>query len=108
VRSVRRTPGRDGEEGEDLVALLPSDFLQPGEQADEKELTQLVDSLLPQIPEDQRLAFILYSFAGLSLPEIAEAMESNLPTTKSRLRLAREKLREKLAAKGILDPNIAS
>lgn len=107
VRSVRRTPGRDGEEGEDIVALLPGDFLQPGEQADEKELAQLVDSLLPQIPEDQRLAFILYSFAGLSLPEIAEATESNLPTTKSRLRLAREKLREKLAAKGILDPNIA-
>ncbi len=37
-------------------------------------------------------------------PEVALAMECNLPTTKSRLRLAREKLREKLAERGIRDP----
>jgi RNA polymerase sigma-70 factor (ECF subfamily) len=46
----------------------------------------------------------LHHYAGLSLPEVAEVMETSLPTTKSRLRLAREKLQEKLAQRGVSDP----
>jgi RNA polymerase sigma-70 factor (ECF subfamily) len=38
------------------------------------------------------------------LAEVADVMDSSLPTTKSRLRLAREKLRDKLQARGVKDP----
>jgi RNA polymerase sigma-70 factor, ECF subfamily len=107
VRSVRSGSRRNEDDREDILARLSDEFPLPGERADQREFAQIVDDLLPQIPDDQRLTFILFIYAGLSLPEIAEAMEANLPTTKSRLRLAREKLREKLAAKGIVDPAVA-
>lgn len=107
VRSVRGNSRPNDDGREDLLARLSGEFPLPHEQVDQREFAQIVDDLLPQIPEDQRLTFILFIYAGLSLPEIAEAMEANLPTTKSRLRLAREKLREKLAAKGIVDPTVA-
>jgi len=61
----------------------------------------MVDELLEDLPEEQRLTFTLHHFAELSLPEVAEIMHSSTATTKSRLRLAREKLREKLAARGV-------
>lgn len=92
---------------EEVIARLASELPLPDEALDHREFARVVDELLRLIPEDQRLTFILHIYAGLSLPEVAEAMESNLPTTKSRLRLAREKLREKLAARGIADPSIA-
>jgi len=107
VRSVRNRSRPNDDDREDILARLSGEFPLPEEQVEQHEFAQIVDDLLPQIPEDQRLTFILFIYTGLSLPEIAEAMESNLPTTKSRLRLAREKLREKLAAKGIVDPTVA-
>lgn len=106
VRAVKGHPASDDSE-EEVIARLSDELPLPDEQLDRRDFARTVDDLLPCIPEDQRLTFILHVFAGLSLPEVAEAMESNLPTTKSRLRLAREKLREKLAARGIVDPSIA-
>ncbi len=107
VRSVRNRSRPNDDDREDILARLSGEFPLPEEQLEQREFARTVDDLLPQIPDDQRLTFILFIYAGLSLPEIAEAMEANLPTTKSRLRLAREKLREKLAARGIVDPAVA-
>ena len=105
VHAVKGRPRDD--DGEELIARLSGELPLPAERLDQREFARAVDDLLHHIPEDQRLTFILHIYAGLSLPEVAEAMESNLPTTKSRLRLAREKLREKLAARGFVDPSIA-
>lgn len=105
---VHAVKGRHREDDRDeIITRLSGELTMPDEQMDRREFALLVEDLLHHIPDDQRLTFILHIYAGLSLPEIAEAMESNLPTTKSRLRLAREKLREKLAARGIVDPSIA-
>ena len=60
-----------------------------------------MDQLLEEIPEDQRQTFVLHHYVGLDLAEVAEILDANLATTKSRLRLAREKLREKLRPLGI-------
>ena len=105
VHAVKGRPHED--DREEMIARLSGELPLPDEELDRREFASVVDDLLHHIPEDQRLTFILHIYAGLSLPEVAEAMESNLPTTKSRLRLAREKLREKLAARGIVDPSIA-
>jgi RNA polymerase sigma-70 factor, ECF subfamily len=100
VRAVK-TRTTDGDDG---LGWLEGDEVQPDVQADQKEVSRAVDQILPELPEEQRLTFVLYHFAGLSLPEVADAMESNLPTSKSRLRLAREKLRTRLKDFGIVDP----
>ena len=43
----------------------------------------------------------MHHYSGLPLSEVAEAMDTSLPTCKSRLRLAREKLRQKLRERGL-------
>jgi RNA polymerase sigma-70 factor (ECF subfamily) len=96
VRSVRGT----GDEN-CVLASLVEDIASPSEAADKNELAALVDELLQELPEEQRLTFTLHHFAELSLPEVADIMHANTATTKSRLRLAREKLREKLSARGV-------
>jgi RNA polymerase sigma-70 factor (ECF subfamily) len=96
IRSVR---GADDEES--LLAGLAEDVVDPAEHADHRELAAIVDNLLAQLPEEQRLTFTLHHFADLSLPEVADILGTNVATTKSRLRLAREKLKEKLAHRGI-------
>ncbi len=96
VRSIRGT----GDET-CILASLAEDVTSPHEAANQNELAALVDELLQELPEEQRLTFTLHHFADLSLPEVAEIMHSSTATTKSRLRLAREKLREKLSVRGV-------
>jgi RNA polymerase sigma-70 factor, ECF subfamily len=96
VRSVRGT----GDET-CILAGLAEEITSPQDAADQRELAALVDELLEELPEEQRLTFTLHHFASLSLPEVADIMHSSTATTKSRLRLAREKLREKLSARGV-------
>ena len=93
------------EDETDILSSIAGDVLKPDQVADHSELARLVDELLDRLPEEQRLTFTLHHFAGLSLPEVAEALESSVPTTKSRLRLAREKLSDRLTQLGISNPN---
>lgn len=102
---VHAVKGRRDDEA-DALARIAGEVLSVEEQAKHRELAAIVDELLQQIPEDQRLTFTLHHFGGLALPEVAEVMETSTATTKSRLRLAREKLREKLLQRGVSDPNV--
>ena len=63
-----------------------------------------MDELLRSLPVDQRLTFTMHHYSGLPLSEVAMAMDTSLPTCKSRLRLAREKLRQKLRERGLTAP----
>lgn len=98
---------RPSEDSEDILHQLAGDLKMPVDVADQNEFARIVNDLLPKIPQEQRETFVMHHYEGLSLPEVAQAMESSLPTTKSRLRLAREKLRELLAERGIAGPNHA-
>ena len=104
---VKSVTGQGADE-RDALARLAGEVLSPEDQAGIRETAQLVDELLREIPEEQRVTFVMHHYACLSLPEVAQAMETSLPTTKSRLRLAREKLREQLTARGIAAPQNAS
>lgn len=92
---VRAFKGRD-DEAEDRMARLVGEVLSPEERANHRELVRLVDEALNRIPESQRMTFTLHHYAGLSLPEVAEVMETSTATCKSRLRLTREKLQQML------------
>ncbi len=96
---------RPKDDTDDVLERLAGDFVLPEDKADQNEFAKIVGELLQKIPEEQRLTFMMHHYSGLSLPEVADAMDANLPTTKSRLRLAREKLRELLTERGIVDPN---
>jgi RNA polymerase sigma-70 factor (ECF subfamily) len=97
VHAYSRTP--DGES--DAIARLTAKVVPPEEQADQRELARIVDELLRGLPADQRLTFTMHHYSGLPLSEVALAMDTSLPTCKSRLRLAREKLRQKLRERGL-------
>ncbi len=97
---IKAVTGKQQDE-EDGLARLTEEVLSPDSHADVREMASIVDDMLRQLPEEQRLTFLLHHYGGLTLVEVADAMEANVPTTKSRLRLAREKLQEKLRARGI-------
>lgn len=98
VHAVR---GRSKDDESDVLTRLAGEIALPEDLAARKEMSDLVDGLLEQLPEAQRLTFTLYLHGGLSLPEVAEVLETSVPTTKSRLRLAREKLRTLLEQHGV-------
>jgi RNA polymerase sigma-70 factor (ECF subfamily) len=91
------------EDEQSALARLAEDVASPMEVADQRELGNIVSRLLQDLPEEQRLTFTMHHFSGLSLPEVAEILETSVATTKSRLRLAREKLQEQLAGRGIIE-----
>jgi RNA polymerase sigma-70 factor (ECF subfamily) len=97
IRAVRH--GSDPEE--DALQQIAEEIIPPDVQIEQAEFKQTINELLAQIPEDQRQTFTMHHFTGLSLPDVADAMDVPLATCKSRLRLAREKLVEKLELRGI-------
>lgn len=97
---IRSVKGRRDEEATAL-SRLTAEILTPAQQAGHRELAEMVDEALAEIPEEQRMAFTLHHYAGLPLSDVAEITETSLATCKSRLRLAREKLCQYLKKHGV-------
>jgi RNA polymerase sigma-70 factor (ECF subfamily) len=76
----------------------------PDEAADAARLRPRLEAALAALPAEQREVFLLREHAGLSFPEIAEAVGVNENTAKSRMRYALLALRERLAAEGLVAP----
>jgi RNA polymerase sigma-70 factor (ECF subfamily) len=64
------------------------------EQLERSQHLAIALSLLDAIPIDRRAVFILHELDGCSIPDVAEGLGIKLPTAYTRLRLAREELRE--------------
>jgi RNA polymerase sigma-70 factor (ECF subfamily) len=88
---------------QDQLAQVVEELVLPEDVASMREFSDLLTLCLQDLPPDQRETLTMYYFSGLSLPEIAHILDANLATTKSRLRLAREKLKSALAEHGIKD-----
>lgn len=78
-------------------AQIASDEPLPDEQVDWMLIYAEVQQAMQQLPELQRQTLILYSEAGLSYDEIAEAMNVSAGTVKSRLFYAKRTLIRLLA-----------
>jgi RNA polymerase sigma-70 factor (ECF subfamily) len=89
---------------EDVLARMTDKMLGADSIVNSNQFHEIVNALLLTLPEEQRMTFILHHFEELSLPEVADVMRSSLPTTKSRLRLTREKLRKSLFERGVVLP----
>ena len=91
---------------DDGVSLVDRYLASTGDSLDRMiydEESEKVSSVLQDIPALQAEVFSLYVFGGMSFPEIAEMLSVPVPTVKSRCRLAKEKIRERL---GICQPKI--
>lgn len=75
-----------------------------------KETQELVHELLDTLPEEQKLSILMFHIEGLSLKEIAKAMNCNENTVKSRLNYGRKNIKtkaEELKKKGYTLYNVA-
>ena len=107
IRRVRgRSIGRDGEEF-DMMQLVPEDIASPFDRAVQREVAAAVQEMLVDLPEEQRQTFLLHHYESLTLSEVADAMQTSLPTAKSRLRLVKEKLRNLLICRGFAEETIS-
>ena len=68
----------------------------PDDLAHRAELDERILAALSQLPEEQRMAFVLRTVEGLSLEDISNIMECPVNTVRSRRLLAIRRLREAL------------
>ncbi|MBI2433605.1 MAG: sigma-70 family RNA polymerase sigma factor [Candidatus Hydrogenedentes bacterium] len=69
----------------------------PCDCAERAELARSLQQALDQLPEEQRIVFVLRAVRGLSLEDIAETLDCPVNTVRSRKLLAVKKLRHLLA-----------
>ena len=106
IRRVTVTASADGE-AVDLLSLMSGDDVSAEAKVSQQEAVAVVHELLNELPEEQRQTFLLHHFDSLTLSEVADAMNTTLPTAKSRLRLAREKLRYHLTCRGFAEETVS-
>jgi len=81
---------------ESLSECLPNGKPGPDVLADRQEMNEKNFGVLDQLPDEQRMAFVLRTIDGLGLEEIARIMQCPVNTVRSRRLLAIRQLREAL------------
>jgi len=85
-----------GESDTPLSETFPSDALNPEEKTLRGEREKILREALNDLPEIFREAVVLCDIEGLSYEEIAQTLEVNIGTIKSRIARGRDELRRKL------------
>jgi RNA polymerase sigma-70 factor (ECF subfamily) len=99
VRRRARTRGGAEDRGIDVDGLEA-----PPQEVEAARRRETVRTLLDSLPEEQSEVLVLRVMLGWALKEIAEASGAPLNTVRSRLRLAKEALRRRIAE----DPSLAA
>ena len=89
-QEVRRQRARDPIAPPEIIPQLVCPQPSPEEHFAQREARRLLDSVLDAMPEELRVAFVLFELEGLEVREIAMLQEIPLGTASSRLRRARE------------------
>ena len=90
-----------GDEGEESLAI-PAVGREPDQELASREIQEAITQAVDQLPRDQKLAFVLREYEGLSYADIASITASSEGTVKSRIHRAKEALRYRLR-KRVLD-----
>lgn len=93
--SLNATVG-DADSGTRLVDRLPDDIRPPESDIERRELYDSIMGALNQLPEEQRMVFVLSEIEELRYHEIAEIMDIPVGTVKSRMHTAIAKLQDLL------------
>jgi RNA polymerase sigma-70 factor (ECF subfamily) len=93
----RARPAGGAETGENPLDALPDTRLPgPAQQAAGQELAEHVGRAISELPDTQRMAFLLSRYEHKSCRQIAEILDSSPKAVKSLLHRARENLRQAL------------
>lgn len=93
VASDERKRARHRKELVGIIVEPGSSGQSPSEKLESAQTRQLVHAALAELPDDQRIVFVMSEIDGFSMPEIRDALDSPLNTLYSRLRLARRKFK---------------
>ncbi len=80
----RRAPETEREAETDVVAAAPAD--RPDRRAEQAQSVRVLISLLDELDQDKREAFVLSQLEQMTAPEIAEALHLNVNTVYARIR----------------------
>jgi RNA polymerase sigma-70 factor, ECF subfamily len=90
VLNDRRRPPRPEPKPE------PASYIDPATVASDRELAAAIASAVLELPEAQRIAFVLREYHDLDYAEIGKALDVDVGTIKSRLSRARAAVRDTL------------
>ena len=108
LRRVKRQRGDVSLDDEDLGLDAPDQAPGPQERAEGQELRQAVSEGLGRLSDDHRQVLVLREVQGMRYEEIAEALDLDLGTVKSRIARARGALRKILLESGNLSGYLPS
>lgn len=77
-----------------VISQLADDTPCPAVQVDMLEQSEVIQNSLKELPDAQRAVIVLHDIEGFSYQEIAEIVDANLGTVRSRLYYGRMRLRE--------------
>ncbi len=87
---------RMARQGEHALLRLSDAGPRPDAALERRELETALGRAIAELPEDRRIVVVLRDLEGLSYEEIAQVLELELGTVRSRLHRARAELKEKL------------
>ncbi len=96
------------DEDEESELEIPDERFSPEQALDRQERVRAVREGLQKLPEEYRRILTMREIGGLSYEELAEALDLELGTVKSKLFRARKKLCEVLLESGNFSPPDAS
>jgi RNA polymerase sigma-70 factor (ECF subfamily) len=83
-------------QGEEMLLRISDDGRQPDAALERAELEGALARAIAELPEERRIVVVLRDLEGLSYEEIAQALDLELGTVRSRLHRARADLQDKL------------
>jgi len=93
---ARRTVKRRRESPLDEGFAMPQAAPLPDQLLDERRAYALLEAIVAELPDGMREAFVLFEIEELSAGEVAELLDIPIGTVASRVRRAREQIRQSL------------
>lgn len=87
-------------DGDEQTLVVPSPLPSPQEEAERRELREEIEAGLQALPPSLRAVLVLREMQQLRYDEIAQALELDVGTVKSRISRGRKKLRSFLLEQG--------
>ncbi len=100
LRREGRHQGHTSLDDEELNLDVPAALPTPQEEAERQELREQIEAGLQTLPPEYRSVLVLREMHQLRYDEIAEALELDVGTVKSRISRGRKRLREFLLESG--------
>lgn len=94
----------NSDDEEDIYNDKASDEKTPEEMVADKEVSEILLSMIEKLPSEQRITIFMFYFEEMSVRDISEAMDCSEATVRSRINYAKKALRkqvEELEDKGV-------